>query len=219
MLLQNEATPRKARARAGVDLTDLAVKIKAEHAAAAEAVKRTVIHALAAGELLLKAKAHLKHGCWLPWLNDHCQVSERTARLYMQLARSRVELESKSATIADLTLQQAAALLSVPGAATSRATSAAASVKTESKAESAAKPKPTSAPIGFGTLDPKSIAVRLNSLSWVEADPALRVKFVDDVGPCSLWGAMTAQQRNACLEYHRKLCNEMETENVADRHS
>jgi hypothetical protein len=210
MLLQNESAPRKVRARAGVDLTDLAVKIKAEHAAAAEAVKRTVTHALAAGELLLKAKAQpqLKHGQWLPWLRDHCGIAERTAQLYMRLARSKVELESKSAGLADLTIERAAALLSVPGAATSRATSAAASVKTESKAESAAKPKPTSAPIGFGTLDPKSIAVRLNSLSWVEADPELRVKFIDDVGPCSLWDAMTAEQRNACLEYH-KLCGEM----------
>jgi hypothetical protein len=60
---------------------------------------------------LIKAKDQLGHGEWLPWLGDHCQVPERTAQLYMRLARHAPELERKSATVADLSLREAAGLL------------------------------------------------------------------------------------------------------------
>jgi hypothetical protein len=180
-------------------LTDLAAKIRVELAAATEAVKRTVMHALAAGDLLLEAKAQLKHGQWLPWLRDHCGIAERTARLYMQLARSRVELESKSATIADLTLNQAASLLAPPDSMASRSASVAVSVKSESK--SAPVTKRTSVPVGWNTFDPKKIAAQLNSLSWVEAPLDLRVRFVDAVGPINLFDAMTEQQQVALVDY------------------
>ena len=43
-------------------------------------------HAIEAGALLLEAKEQLKHGQWLPWLKDHCTISERTAQLYMRTA-------------------------------------------------------------------------------------------------------------------------------------
>ena len=45
---------------------------------------------------------------------DHCEISERTAQLYMRLAKGRKEIEArmKSATdVADLTLNEATALL------------------------------------------------------------------------------------------------------------
>jgi hypothetical protein len=39
------------------------------------------------GQALIAAKAHLKHGDWLPWLKAHCpKVSERNARRYMSRA-------------------------------------------------------------------------------------------------------------------------------------
>ena len=53
-------------------LADLAARIKAEHEATAIAMRRGVEHAMAAGDLLLEAKAQLKHGEWLPWLAAHC---------------------------------------------------------------------------------------------------------------------------------------------------
>jgi len=37
---------------------------------------------MAAGDLLTQAKAQVPHGQWLPWLHDHCTISERTAQLY-----------------------------------------------------------------------------------------------------------------------------------------
>jgi hypothetical protein len=68
-------------------------------------MKRALAHAIAAGELLIEAKGRLMHGRWLPWLHEHCQIPERTAQLYMKLARHAPEL--KSATVADLTVRAA----------------------------------------------------------------------------------------------------------------
>jgi Protein of unknown function (DUF3102) len=91
-------------------LADLAARIKTWHTAVAAALKDSVRHGIAAGELLIEAKAQLKHGEWLPWLRDHVEISERTAQLYMRLAKNRAEIESATA-IADLTLNEATAML------------------------------------------------------------------------------------------------------------
>lgn len=88
-------------------LADLAARISAEHEAAENAYQCGVEHALQCGALLLEAKEQVPHGQWLPWLQTNCSVSPRSARLYMQLARSRPELESKTATVANLTLRDA----------------------------------------------------------------------------------------------------------------
>ncbi len=95
-------------------LVDLAHRINAEHTEIGRALKAGIEHAIVAGELLIEAKRQLKHGQWLPWLREHCQISERTASLYMRLARHKVELEAKSATVADLTVNDAIALLAPP---------------------------------------------------------------------------------------------------------
>jgi hypothetical protein len=91
-------------------LADLAARINAEHEAAGGALKRSLQHAIAAGELLLEAKAQIKHGQWLPWLKEHCQISERTARLYMRVAKNKTEIGN----VADLTVRGAVALLASP---------------------------------------------------------------------------------------------------------
>jgi Protein of unknown function (DUF3102) len=70
-------------------LVDIAHRIRNEHSAACAGIKVTVAHALAAGDLLIEAKAQLKHGQWLPWLKEHCEISERTAQNYMRLAKNR----------------------------------------------------------------------------------------------------------------------------------
>ena len=93
-------------------LVDLAARIRAEHLATSEALKSSVEHAIKAGELLLEAKAQLKHGQWLPWLSQHCELSERSAQLYMRIAKNREAIgEQIRNGVADLTLNQAAALL------------------------------------------------------------------------------------------------------------
>jgi Protein of unknown function (DUF3102) len=94
-------------------LADLAARIRAEHEATSDALRSGVAHAMAAGDLLIEAKALVKHGEWLPWLRDHCAISERTAQLYMRCARSRKEIEANTQSFADLNLNEAAALLAL----------------------------------------------------------------------------------------------------------
>jgi Protein of unknown function (DUF3102) len=106
-----DAAPPEALA-ASNSLTDLAARILAEHTAIHGLLSESIERAMAAGDLLIEAKALVKHGQWLPWLADHCKISERTAQLYMRVARNRAEIEAtKSATNADLNLSEAAALL------------------------------------------------------------------------------------------------------------
>jgi hypothetical protein len=93
-------------------LTDLAHRIKAEHDAGLLAIKRGVEHCIACGQLLIEAKGQLKHGQFGPWLRDHCGIAERTARHYMRLARYTDTLKSKTASLADLTVEEAVALIS-----------------------------------------------------------------------------------------------------------
>jgi hypothetical protein len=95
-------------------LVDLAARIRIEHEATASALKSSVEHAMAAGELLIEAKSQLKHGQWLPWLAEHCVIPERTAHLYMRLARNRPEIEISATPVADMSIRGAVALLTVP---------------------------------------------------------------------------------------------------------
>jgi hypothetical protein len=95
-------------------LADLAARIKVEHAACVAAVKKSAEHAMAAGDALTEAKAQLKHGEWLPWLKSHCEISERTAQVYMRLARKRAEIETNPQHAADLSLRAAEAWLAPP---------------------------------------------------------------------------------------------------------
>jgi hypothetical protein len=95
-------------------LLDLGAQVKAQHEASVAASKRLVEHAMVAGDLLIEAKAQLKHGEWLPWLTEHCSISDRTARLYMRLARNRPEIEAKRQHVADLSLRAALELLAPP---------------------------------------------------------------------------------------------------------
>jgi hypothetical protein len=67
-------------------LPELAARIRAEDEACTAALKRGLQHAAAAGKLLIEAKAKLPHGQWLPWLRDHCSLSERKAQRYMAIA-------------------------------------------------------------------------------------------------------------------------------------
>jgi hypothetical protein len=94
-------------------LANLAARIRAEHEGARAAVKRGVEHAIAAGDLLIEAKAKVAHGQWLPWLTENCAMSERTARLYMRVARGSGLIEAENGNVADLSLRGAVALISL----------------------------------------------------------------------------------------------------------
>jgi hypothetical protein len=100
-------------------LPDLAARIRVEHEATIAALRSGVVHAMAAGDLLIEAKAQVPHGQWRPWFNKNCRMSERSGQLYMKLAKNRATIEKakgKSATgVADLTLNEAAALCVLAG--------------------------------------------------------------------------------------------------------
>lgn len=85
-------------------LPALAAEIKAAHLGVMDAAKTAAERAIDAGRALIEAKALMKHGQWLAWLKDHCQLAERTAQLYMRIAESGLE----SATVADMGLKAAA---------------------------------------------------------------------------------------------------------------
>ena len=67
-------------------LTDLAAQIKVEHAEHLRTSRELAAHAILAGKLLRKAKRAIGHGHWKDWLRRNVGFSERTARVYMQLA-------------------------------------------------------------------------------------------------------------------------------------
>jgi hypothetical protein len=74
-----------------------------------EAAARDMVQqVLVSGRALIDAKALVGHGRWLPWLEQNFEDSQRTAQLYMRLARN-------SATVADLpTIREAVAALTTP---------------------------------------------------------------------------------------------------------
>jgi hypothetical protein len=97
------------------DLDELAQRIKEEHSTVAIALQQGFMHASAAGELLIQAKAKVGHGKWLSWLREECEISVRTASLYMRLAKNRGRIEDQIGNaVADLTLRGAMKLLSPP---------------------------------------------------------------------------------------------------------
>jgi hypothetical protein len=94
-------------------LDELAAQINAEHDECIAAFKRGLDHAMRAGDLLIQAKALVGHGKWMPWFRKHCpRMSERTAQVYMRLARHRAQVES--AGPAGLTIDSVLATLAWP---------------------------------------------------------------------------------------------------------
>jgi hypothetical protein len=89
-------------------LVVLADEIGQEVRKAEEAWRDAVGHAVKAGEKLIEAKALVKHGEWLPWLDAYFPGSARTASTYMRLA-------ANSEAVADLpTIREAVAALVQP---------------------------------------------------------------------------------------------------------
>lgn len=78
---------------------ELADQINQEHAAATTAATRAVHHAIRAGKLLIAAKEQIGHGGWAAWLSESFKGSERTAQVYMRLARHRKKLKAQGSAL------------------------------------------------------------------------------------------------------------------------
>lgn len=89
-------------------LADIAVKINAETTAAETSARSAMQHALAAGALLVQAKALVAHGEWQQWVEANCTIAIRTASAYMRLA-TRVEAlpDPERQRVADLPVRDA----------------------------------------------------------------------------------------------------------------
>jgi hypothetical protein len=94
-------------------LTDLAARIRVSHEAVRHALRSAVERAMTTGDLLLEAKEKLQHGQWSQWIQEHCEISDRSARLYMRLAKNRAVIEA-AGDVAGLTLNTAVRLLASP---------------------------------------------------------------------------------------------------------
>jgi hypothetical protein len=97
-------------------LDDLANKIKG-HVKTIDGMPRQKLKlTLEIGEWLLQAKKTIGHGNWATWLKQSCELTERTAQRYMELAEGREIIKAKvakmkSVTVSDLSLRQAQRLL------------------------------------------------------------------------------------------------------------
>jgi hypothetical protein len=85
----------------------LAAEIMRAHAEARRAAHMSLVHAIEAGEALLEAKEQMSHGEWLPWLRDHCEMSESTAQVHLRLAKYKDEVLANPQRAADLSIRAA----------------------------------------------------------------------------------------------------------------
>lgn len=73
----------------------LAADIRSAHSEALAAANTAAERAIAAGNMLVEAKALVKHGQWLPFLKE-AGIPERTAQRYMTLADARLNSDTVS---------------------------------------------------------------------------------------------------------------------------
>ena len=82
-------------------------RLEAEHALALSAAQTALRHAMQAGRLLLEVKNKLPHGEFLPWIEKNLTFSDRTARVYMQVARNDRFLKMQQRDNSTLTIDEA----------------------------------------------------------------------------------------------------------------
>jgi hypothetical protein len=89
---------------------ELAKSIKEKHSMMLTSFRSSVTHAMDVGDLLTEAKKRVGHGKFEAWCATHCQLSPRTARRYMGMAKDRAKIEAqlaaKTANLADLNAQR-----------------------------------------------------------------------------------------------------------------
>ncbi len=104
-----------ARSAKPLTLAELAKRINQEHAAVLRVFKTTVGHVQKAGIYLIRAREKISHGGWETWVQENTDVSPRTARAYMQIAREFSELDdTKRQHAADLSQRRFLEALTQP---------------------------------------------------------------------------------------------------------
>lgn len=99
------------------DLPTLAQHIIRTHQQVEDSKNQAILHAITCGSALIEAKHLCQYGDWLNWLANHCQLSHRTAQLYMKLAKHYPTLEqAKTQRATHLSLREAVKQLASPKA-------------------------------------------------------------------------------------------------------
>ncbi len=94
--------------QAMTSLADIAVQINLETVAAETHARSAMQHALAAGALLVQAKALVGHGEWQEWVKSNCTIAVRTASAYMRLVTKIESLpDPERQRVADLPVREA----------------------------------------------------------------------------------------------------------------
>jgi hypothetical protein len=145
-------------------LADLAARIRSAHRDVRNCLARSLERAFDAGDLLIEAKRQLKHGQWLPWVHDHCKMSERTAQRYIRLASRREAIEANPTFVSDLGIAGALALLTDPGAAAKVVTAVEAVEPIQDKAEAARRE------VILDAIECNNAAIKALKERWVPDD-------------------------------------------------
>lgn len=82
-------------------LSDLTAKVKEGHQQLRDRMKYIVVGAMAIGDDLTKIKRLVGHGKFLKYVEDNCNMSNKTAERYMNLAENRSTLEAKLKELGD----------------------------------------------------------------------------------------------------------------------
>ena len=104
----NEATAQDGDVN---EVDDLARCVRAEHRAVGLSVRKALEHAMGAGDALIKLRHEIRHGNWRAFLRDRCEINERTAQRYIQLAKGRQFIAANASCATDFTIEAALRLL------------------------------------------------------------------------------------------------------------
>jgi hypothetical protein len=100
-------------------LAEFTAAAQQEHLAVGHALDNALQHAMAAGDALIAVQGLVPAGQWQAYRRTHTDISDRSARVYIQVARSREQLERQRAA-GPLSIRAALEFLKEPAPAKAR---------------------------------------------------------------------------------------------------
>jgi Protein of unknown function (DUF3102) len=163
-----------------LSVDDLAAEVRAARDLAFKAASNVVQHSIECGEALILAKAKVRHGEWSRFLKQ-CEIGERQAQRYIQLAELAKSNPSLRTVLAGLSIQAAIQLL-----------------KKTAMASGLVRVSQTSTPPS------QDAGGKLNTLAWSNATLTERRRFLDGINLRDLFQALADHSR----EFLRELLDE-----------
>ena len=165
-------------------LANLARQIHAEHLATEKDYSSALDHAMAAGDFLLEAKPHFARGQWTDWLLHSCKIPDRTAQVYMHLARNRKTVKAQRAAGSGSDLSMRGAFKAI-------------AASSEVKAKSASLSSSSSSKSPVSDSSPKKRTTHRDIMeAWMHAVPEERGLFIRSIG-LEFLGHLSQDMRDA----------------------